>query len=188
VGAGRAAAAFLEASPQARYLGLDEGNSPASGSSVAALALLRCLYPGARVEVCPRDDGGPALRRLLRWRASFDLAHVAGAHADAACRRDLPLAADLVRPGGSLLVDGYGLYPGVRRAVVAFLAGRRHLGWEALVLPRGDLLVRRPRLTREPPRRLAAAAGLDVGGWPRVGAAGDRGDGLPCAAAGRRAA
>jgi predicted O-methyltransferase YrrM len=163
---GYAAAAFLAAKPAGRYVGLgrdDGSHGRVVGYPAAARTMLWQRYPDAWVEVYPWDSGDAAVARRLRAHeaGAFDLVHIDGDHTEGGCVRDLELAAELVRPGGHLLVDDYDLLGEVRRAVDQFLA-RRGAAYQSLYVPspHGDLLIRAPG-GGQPLQTAAALTGYD---------------------------
>lgn len=114
VRAGYSAWAFLQAHPEARYRGYDNGSTRHGGFAGALTWAENILRPydativrcdTQQVDVLPGLDANQA-----------DLFHVDGDHSKAGVMHDLDLAYYHTRPGGMILLDDVSHIEGVRHA------------------------------------------------------------------------
>lgn len=147
--AGYSPAAFLSSCPRATYIGIDM-NQSIPGRALwggrknfmhHATSKLAELYPEATIETHVMDSLSPATREFLLAQERFDFVHVDGDHSEEGCYSDLLLAADVVIPGGFILVDDFKEEPPWNKAQIGVTAATKRFstekGWPYCYIPSG---------------------------------------------------
>lgn len=116
VRAGYSALAFLQACPDAEYVGFDN-NSDSDGGIVGAVHHARGILPRGQATIILADT--QRLARLPVVFEEYDLFHVDGRHDFPGCYHDIGLA---LQASPVVIVDDYDFIPDVKQAVNAYLS------------------------------------------------------------------
>lgn len=117
---GYSAFSFLQASPEASYIGYDISEGSHGGvkgdTFEYAWPMLNKSFPDAIIMLLHTDT-----RKLDSLDGKFDFIHIDGDHSEKGCENDLELALKACYAGGAILVDDYDYIDGVKRAVDNFV-------------------------------------------------------------------
>jgi len=122
---GYSAAAFLTASPNASYLGIDidkkwECGEP--GYCEIAERMLKSHFQNAKIEIIIADSQSDESYKILENR-KFDLVHIDGDHSFKGCLNDLSL---VEKHSKYILVDDIKFIPEVKQSTDLFLKKTQH--------------------------------------------------------------
>jgi predicted O-methyltransferase YrrM len=138
VRAGYSAKSFLDACPDAEYVGVDAENGTHGGQDGPWLWWAKQLLADRNATFHMLDSQSV---KNFDW-GTFDLIHVDGDHSEQGALHDMKLALACLAENGAILVDDYDYIPTVRAAVDRFVASQsvRHEYRKSL---RGEILIRK---------------------------------------------
>lgn len=117
---GYSAFSFLQASPEASYVGYDilqGSHGGVKGDTFEyARPMLNKYFPHAIIMLLHADT-----RERDSLDGKFDFIHIDGDHSEKGCHHDIEMALEACNAGGAVLIDDYDYIAGVKRAVDNFI-------------------------------------------------------------------